>query len=247
MRFSSRQRALFFREQLDREQKLRRELELATNIGLSAQASSAGGFLGPADARIASLSLALTDLTKQMAGALPEVVMAVNPKSARFKQPKRFTRQDTLTGTVFHHFTNDKGQNNDILTISFAGNTGNISRIGKVGAELERSEYKILAFHNLYQLTREPMLLSDGSKNEFYVDYLSSMLPFNIRFYGFWSAVMDWEESATKPNSRDYTMEFIVQSVSPDLDTLVPAILAYLQKSQPVDAVPADEARIITG
>src|SRR5688500_15024107 len=47
----------------------------------------------------------LRDLTGQMRGANRNIVTAINPKSIEFRQPKRYSRQDTQRGSVFHHFT----------------------------------------------------------------------------------------------------------------------------------------------
>jgi hypothetical protein len=45
---------------------------------------------------------------------------------------------------------------------------------------------------------------------------------------GFFSRVLEFEENAQKPNSRNYSFEFTVTSTFPDLDTVLQAITAVL-------------------
>lgn len=162
------------------------------------------------------------------------VTMAVNPKSVAFEQPKRWKKKDIRDGSVFFHFTNKKGQNNDILTISFRGNTGNIDLRGSIaeplgGANDTGALNKLRVWHNLYQLTREPMLIGDHLENVFSITYTSALLPQPVEFRGFFNKVLDFEENADKPNSRDYSFQFTVTSTNPDLDELTRDILEVLE------------------
>lgn len=187
-----------------------------------------------------------TDLEQQFIQAQrtqqQSVVMKLNPNSIRFVQPKRFTKMDVREGSVYHHFTNSKGQNNDILTMEFAGNTGNIDRrsafLTPEGDGLPARQEQnagaiqaILAWHNLYLLTREPMLLPDGRRNEFTITYISPLFPFNIDFTGFYDTVLSFEENARKPHSRDYSFNFIVERTEPGLDELLVRVAEALQPS----------------
>lgn len=168
----------------------------------------------------------------------PNIVMAINPKSVSFEQPKRFTRQDTRDGSVFFHWTNKKGQNNDILIIKFTGNTGNIDLRGDLAlpaSDQTGAMSKLLVFLNLWQLTREPMLLGNNTTNVFSLTYSSQALPIPITFSGFFNQVLNFEESADKPNSRDYNFEFTVTSTEPDLDTYIQDI-TYASANAPADA-----------
>jgi hypothetical protein len=64
---------------------------------------------------------------------IPGVSMLMNPQSVSFNQTKRITRKDTQEGTIFYHWTNRSGRNNDILTLDFTGQTGNINiRTGSI-------------------------------------------------------------------------------------------------------------------
>jgi hypothetical protein len=183
----------------------------------------------------------------------PSIAMAINANSVTFSQGKRITEKKTREGSVFFHFTNKQGQNNDILRLTFRGNTGNIDRRGSLGAP-ERDPFalksgtavdkqlrgeqdtgalrKLLVWHNLYALTREPMLLSDGSENKFYITYISALFPFALIFEGFYNNVLELEENAEKPNSRDYAFEFVVSNTRPSLDEVMVSVASVYQQLQ---------------
>lgn len=171
---------------------------------------------------------------KSTTGLMDFIVMNINPNMVRFKQPKRFTKKDTREGSVFFHFLNSRGQNNDILTIEFVGNTGNIDQRASIPEEqpndandpltLEQDGgglRAILCWHNLYLITREPLVLNDGSENEFTITYVSPLFPQSIDFTGFYNQVLEFEEDAKKPHSRNYRFEFTVQDVNPPLDEIL--------------------------
>jgi len=65
---------------------------------------------------------------------IPGVSMHVNPNTVSFRSSKRITKKDTQGGSVFVHWTNRVGRNNDILQMEFSGQTGNIN--------LKRGGYK---------------------------------------------------------------------------------------------------------
>jgi hypothetical protein len=181
--------------------------------------------------------------------AVADVIMPLNPNTIRFKQGKRWTKKDTREGSVFFHFTNAQGENNDILSIEFAGNTGLIDRRGSLTTAGEEAEVgsptgtgiaspddtgalqKILAWHNLYLLTREPMLLPDMTENVFTITYTSALFPLAVDFNGFYNQVLEFEELALKPNSRGYKFEFTVTSVDPPMETVLDAVFAQMQSS----------------
>jgi len=156
---------------------------------------------------------------------LERIALAVNPRTVVFSQGKRISEKKTRTGSVFFHFTNTKNQNNDILRLTFSGNTGNMDRRGAQrnpsdpGAQAAMRKFTI--WHNLYLLTREPMLLSDGSENKFTISYISPVFTQTIVFTGFFSDVLKLSESADKPHSRDYEFEFVVESTNPPLDAIL--------------------------
>lgn len=147
----------------------------------------------------------------RLPGLLSSIEMAINPSSIEWDQPKRWTKRDVRDGSVFFHFTNSSGQNNDVLTLNFSGSTGNIG--GGPG-----STTKWLVWHNLYLLTREPVVLPDGTPNITKITYQSNLWTVPIEFSGFFNTVLKFSESADKPNSRDYSFGFTVLETSPDLD-----------------------------
>ena len=170
---------------------------------------------------------------------LPVIQMGVNPASISWRQPKRITKKDTQEGSIFFHFTNARGQNNDILVLDFKGNTGNInlagdtapaiSGVGALGATGSDTGAvkKLIAWHNLWNLTRETMILDDGVSNEFMITYTSAAIPFEIMLIGFFSANLEWEDNASKPNSKDYSFSFTVQEIVPDIDDLVKNVSTF--------------------
>lgn len=177
----------------------------------------------------------------------PYVKMGINPNSIGWDQPKRYSKQDTQEGSVFFHFTNSQGQNNDILTLSFKGNTGSIDQellddLEAGGAQarglppIRDSEHaaavaNALAWHNLYLLTREPNVLSDGTENVWIITYMSKLFPQSIDFYGFFNSVLKFSEEAEDPNSRDYAFDFTVTSTEPPLDRYINEVNAYFQQA----------------
>ena len=163
----------------------------------------------------------------------PDVVMTniemmINPSSIRWEQPKRITKRDTREGSVFFHFTNSRGQNNDVLTLRFEGSTGNIDMRGASETGAFR---KWLVWHNLYLLSREPILLSDGTENLVRITYMSPLWPSPMDFYGFFEAVLEFAETGDKPNSRDYSFSFKVMYSVPELDDVLTSMTTALPQA----------------
>lgn len=160
----------------------------------------------------------------QVPSALPIVSMMVNPHTVQWSQPKRFTKRDTMNGSTYFHFSDVNGQNNDILTLKFSGNTGNINTKDISSSQAVGGDAKLKIWHELYALTREPMLLDGGVKNEFFISYRTPLMPIQITFIGFFTSVLEFTESAATPFSREYSFSFIVTNTSPSLDKLVDKI-----------------------
>ena len=106
--------------------------------------------------------------------------------------------------------------------MEFRGNTGYINIDSDVitSGVQTGSFKKMLIWHNLWNLTREPILLSDGTKNEFFITYSSPIIPTQILLIGFFQNVLEWTDSAEKPFSKDYSMTFTVTNTQPSLDEL---------------------------
>jgi len=162
--------------------------------------------------------------TAAIGTTLPVISMAVNPNSVTWAQSKRITKRDVQDGSVFFHFSNKNGENNDILELSFRGNTGNLNTnsdsTGQAGSPTGASN-KLFIWHNLWALTRERMLLDDGTENVFVISYASPAIPTIISLYGHFKEVMTWEDSAEKPFSKDYSFTFVVRYTAPDLNDVL--------------------------
>ena len=166
---------------------------------------------------------------RQVTSVQTRIAMALNPKSVKFEQGKRITKKDVRTGSVFFHFANEAGQNLDILTIKFVGNTGNLDRRATFDGEgspnaQQGALNKFVVWHNLYLLSREPQLLSDHTENTITISYMSPLFTRNIDFHGFFNEVIDFEENAEKPHSRDYNFSFTVESSTPPLDSILDVV-----------------------
>lgn len=190
---------------------------------------------------------------------MSSVAMSVNPKSVKFTQTKRITKKDTREGSVYFHFTNSKGQNNDILVMNFSGSTGNIDLRGSLGTsgitglppaggpEVDTGALKKLqVWQNLFLLTREPMLLRDNAENIFTVEYRSKLFPLGISFNGFYSKVMEYEETGEKPNSRTYSFDFTVTSTNPPLDELLADMAITMSAQAPAQYGPSEITGVVT-
>lgn len=170
--------------------------------------------------------------------SMPVISMAVNPNTIKWNQPKRFNKRDTMNGSVFFHFTNQNGQNNDILTLNFTGNTGNINTQNGLDASTATgADVKLRIWHELYALTREPVLLDGGVKNEFFITYRTVLLPIPVTFIGFFNQVLEFTENAKDPFSRDYNFGFTVTNTSPPLDDLTNKLNSALSLVGPISAV----------
>jgi hypothetical protein len=172
----------------------------------------------------------------ELATASPPIVMSVNPTSVQFKQAKRTSSRKTIGGTVFFHWSDAKGRNLDLLTLTISGQTGAISGLGatsSIQTETTRfytagtgrgtSAADTRAIKNaqnwarLYNLTALPMIDVDTLKpNIFEIRYRSNLIP-HFSFYGFFNEVLSFNDDAANPFSKFYTMSFTVTHTSPDI------------------------------
>ena len=150
------------------------------------------------------------------------ISMAVNPSSVKWNQPKRWVKRDTMGGSVFFHFTDRGGHNNDVLTLSFSGNTGNINAYNTSidTSVVTGARIKLKMFHDLYNLTREPVLLTNGQRNDVFITYQTLIMPVPVTFIGFFNTVLEFSESSSQPFSRDYSFSFTVLGSSPSLNDI---------------------------
>lgn len=164
-------------------------------------------------------------------GSMAVISMAVNPNTVKWTQPKRYVKRDTQEGSIFFHFTNTADQNNDILICQFSGQTGNINTNVNMADALQiGSNLKLRVWHELYNLSREGMLLNKANcgqdfghaiRNEFFISYKTALMTVPITLIGFFNQVLEFTETSADPFNRNYSFSFTVTDTSPKLDTIV--------------------------
>lgn len=156
------------------------------------------------------------------------VEMSLNPRSITWQEPKRITPVYTRGGPKFFHFTDDAGRNNDVLTLRFEGSTGNIARDFTTQPTFDlatmppENAARLQTWLNLYQLTREPVLLADGSFNWQYIRFTSLTVPVPIELQGHYESVLEWTEDASDASRARYSFSFVVsQQSANEVDALL--------------------------
>lgn len=154
--------------------------------------------------------------------------MLVNPSTMQIDRPKRIARLDTLGGTRWLHFTDKRGSNTDVMTISLAGSTGTISvRDGQDEATVGLIKRRLLLWNNLYRLSLEPPYvpgLNGIIKNEIRLQVASQTFPMPFDFIGYFPNDIKWGEDGDRPNSVNYSIDFVVERTEPDYDTVLAAM-----------------------
>lgn len=183
--------------------------------------------------------------------AATDIVMSLNPNSMSFQHPKRITETKVSGGTAFTHWTDRGGRNNDVLRIAFQGRTGNIDVRGalpvtrnEASRELLRVETyqpptkaieRTLVWHDLYQLSLEPMLLPDGRRNLMFLTYTSPLLRSTIDFSGHFEQVISFSENGQAPHSPQYDFTFVVTSSEPALHDYYDELVTILEDVESVE------------
>ena len=212
--------------------------DLANAMNTANSYNRADGATGP------RIPMLLT-CSEWMDNGYPAIALRINPHNVAFKQPKRVTKRNTQGGTVYMHWSDENGSNNDVLELDFSGRTGNINlrrneqvRLSKAGAALQdvanwltgaspedADKYKnqgggkLYTWARLYQLTRMPMLNRQTKRqNLFHILYRSPLFPRPILFIGFFNNVLNFTETAENPYLVEWSFNFVVQYTVPDLD-----------------------------
>lgn len=94
--------------------------DLANSMNTANDYNRAEGTSGPRIPMILTCSMWVDQ-------GLPSIALRVNPHNVSFKQNKRVTKRNTQGGTVYMHWSDEYGQNNDVLEMQFRGRTGNIN------------------------------------------------------------------------------------------------------------------------
>lgn len=212
---------------------LKDQLAAATEAGLS-RTETEGAFA------LQGFNISVDELLTVLARYAPENVQPyvqtlVNPRSIKWTQPKRIQRKDVRNGTVFFHFTDDNGQDNDVLKLQLSGTTGNIDlradNFPLAGTQDVGARRKLAIFQNLYVLTREPRIIPPNIVNEMSIRYRTKAFPSGIDFFGFFDQVLEFEETGEKPNSLEWSMMFTVQRTEPDLNDIITSTLALQEQN----------------
>jgi len=152
--------------------------------------------------------------------------MAINPKTIQFQQPKRISTRDAMAGKIYYHWTDERGRDNDILTLTINGTTGNIDPrvLGGSGAKKDAlgNLAKHLAWAKLYQLTTDPIIDPlTNSLNLATCTIQTVLIPFPIQFEGHFSSVMGFSDDADNPFSKSWSLSFVARDINPPLNTIV--------------------------
>lgn len=216
----------------------------------------------------------MTSTWRQELG-VPGVKMLMNPTTVSFRQAKRITKRDTQQGSIFFHWTNTYGRNNDIMEVDFQGMTGNINlsrgsyrkggfmdtaaayinkgsdwineKLGDASQALDSAltgvqptgvnknlagPSKLVAFWNLYQLTREPVINPrTGAPIYYYIQYSSTIFGNMIMtLVGHFSNVLNFVDDSSNPFNKQYNFGFTVTGTMPSMDYIYTHILQNLSK-----------------
>lgn len=162
---------------------------------------------------------------------LERIPLPINPHNVQFARAKRTKRENTREGSVIFHFTDSKGRNNDLLSMTFTIRTGTLDRRGaEKGAANDVNNTaltNLLIWHNMLLLSQEAVLMPDLTANEFRVEYISPLFPFPLTLTGYFAAPLQFSEVAEEPFMREYSFEFVVTSMDPPEDEF--PVAAYTQ------------------
>jgi len=158
------------------------------------------------------------------------ISLMVNPHSIQWSQPKRFSKEDVKRGSIFYHFTDKNGRNDDIAVLTFQGRTGNINYKADddTGAgQPTGNTQKLLLWHELYALTHEPPYIPGFGRNDMCITYSSNLFPTQdnrITLWGFFNSVLQFTEDANDPFNRNYSFAFTVTNTNPPLYSIVQSV-----------------------
>jgi hypothetical protein len=82
--------------------------------------------MNPYDDKTLRIPMHFTNSYRELRG-IPGISLSMNPTSVSFRRPKRISERKTQGGSTFFHWTDSSGRNNDIMTMDFRGQTGNIN------------------------------------------------------------------------------------------------------------------------
>lgn len=216
----------------------------------SSERGAFDGALVPTDVR--SFGDDATNFLAGIQGVQRDVILGLNATRIVFDMPKRTIEKPTRGGTIVYHCTNKPGQNNDLLTLTLEGNSGNIDTSSVSITDEQRAEAEVLgipqpqvdqetgatanllAFQNLLLLTMEPVLLPDMTENMVTISLATPVMPQSIDFYGSFKTALRFEMSAEDPNSQDWSVDFRVMSTNPPLEQVLSDTFRLLQRANAI-------------
>lgn len=209
-----------------------RDIAYQQQAGLSTLTIDGGQNISVTNALVTGISRALVP------GSRASVETLINPRSVSFIQGKRIQRRDVRDGSVFFHFTDKDGRDNDILELELSGTTGNVDLRGDAfplpATDSIEARRKLDVFYQLWTLTREPRIIAPNLVNRMSINMRTTLFPglSGISFFGFFSEVLRFEQSADKPHSVDWSMRFTVQFTSPSIDDIQNLLVEDAQETE---------------
>jgi hypothetical protein len=185
--------------------------------------------------QIAPTSATASILAPNSTALLEVVPLPINPLSIAFSGEKRITKQDTRDGSVYWHFSDERGRDDDVLVLTFRINTGTLDRRGIANEDGEMTDENgalgnLLAFHNLRVMASEPNLLPDHTQNVIRIAYVSPLFPQMLDLSGFFLTRPEFTEEGTSPHDREYTFQFAVTDMDPPIDLYLEGLFAVLSE-----------------
>ena len=155
--------------------------------------------------------------------------MLINPTRISIRQGKRIQENNTYAGKAYTFFLDKDGYANDPVKITFEGETGNIN------PSMPGGDQKMLQYLQLHDLSAEPRVwVNTKANNAICVNHsfclmTSQAVPFGILFYGFFNEVMTIEDDSSKPNMKNWKLDFTAEYTYPNIAKmskyLVPTLL----------------------
>lgn len=145
-------------------------------------------------------------------GETAGVSLELNPQEARFKTPRRVTKQNTQGGAIIWHFMDENEEANDLLELVVKLNTHNFDE-----REPDLAMKRLSAWTNLWLLTRERELTDSGRPNRRELIFETPAMPYPIVFQGYFENVPDPQLLDTQPHSMDVEFKFVVTASEPPI------------------------------
>jgi len=135
------------------------------------------------------------------------------------------------------NFVKDKTGRDPLKWFNNLAKESSQNDLNSLGVAIEGNSYaasgaaKLANFHNLYSLTREPVINSDGYPIRYYICYSSPLFGSTfVNFIGHFTRVLDFTDDANNPFNKFYSFGFTVLDSYPPLDELYGEITQNLSR-----------------